>query len=95
MYDTFGLPLKDMTFVATKEVWRISTNGEYIFFEPDWLTKLLPAEIDFILCHQLMHIALGHINRPAYYKGDRYHLAAVSVVTGNGTYITKKYQQTA
>ena len=76
MYDTFGLPLKDMTFVATKEVWRISTNGKYIFFEPDWLTKLLPAEIDFILCHQLMHIALGHINRPDYYKGDRYHLAA-------------------
>lgn len=71
----FATPLKDMLFVATKEVKRISTNGFCIYFDPDWLQKLGLAELDFILSHQLMHIALGHIDRPKYYKGDRFHLA--------------------
>jgi len=71
----FACPLLDMIFVATKEVQRISTNGYCIYFDPDWLQKLGNTELDFILAHQLMHIALGHIERPKYYKGDRFHLA--------------------
>lgn len=73
--EEFAAPLKDMLFVATKEVKRISTNGTCIYFDPDWLQKLGHTELDFILSHQLMHIALGHIDRPKYYKGDRFHLA--------------------
>ena len=82
MYKEFAQPLYDMNFVATKDVWRISTNGKCIYFDPDWLQKLGMVEIDFILSHQLMHIALGHIERPEYYLGDRYHLAADIVANG-------------
>lgn len=82
MYKDFAQPLYDMDFVATKDVWRISTNGRCIYFDPDWLQKLGMVEIDFILSHQLMHIALGHIERPEYYLGDRYHLAADIVANG-------------
>ena len=71
----FANPLMDIIFVATKDVQRISTNGTCIYFDPDWLQKLGDTEIDFILAHQLMHIALGHIERPKFYKGDRFHLA--------------------
>ncbi len=71
----FALPLKDMLFVATKEVRRISTNGTCIYFSPDWLEKLKNRSLDFILAHQLMHIRLKHIDRPDCYRGDRYHLA--------------------
>lgn len=71
----FARPLKDMHYVATKDVSRISTNGKCIYFDPDWLQKLGHRELDFILSHQLMHIALGHIDRPKYYMGDRFHLA--------------------
>ncbi len=73
--DEFAYPLWEMRFVATEEVTRISTNGHCIYFDPDWLQKLGPTEIDFILAHQLMHIKLGHIRRPKYYSGDRFHLA--------------------
>ncbi|NLL75655.1 MAG: hypothetical protein GX235_00160 [Clostridiales bacterium] len=82
MYEALAEPLYDMLFVATKDVWRISTNGSCIYFDPDWLKNLGEVEIDFILSHELMHIKLGHIERPAYYLGDRYHLAADIVANG-------------
>ncbi len=72
----FADPLYDITYVATKDVWRMSTNGTCIYFDPDWLQKLGEVELDFILAHELMHISLGHIERPDYYLGERYHLAA-------------------
>lgn len=71
----FAEPLREMIFVATKDVRRISTNGTCIYFDADWLQKLGNAELDFMLSHQLMHIMLGHIERPKYYTGDRFHLA--------------------
>lgn len=82
MYEELAAPLYDMLFVATKDVWRISTNGSCIYFDPDWLKNLREPELDFILSHVLMHIKLGHIERPAYYYGDRYHLAADIVANG-------------
>ena len=80
--DDIAEPYLYMTFVTTKEVWRISTNGHYIYFNPDWLSKLSDMEMDFILSHELMHILMGHINRPQYYQGDRYHMAADVVANG-------------
>ena len=71
----FVAPLRDMIFIATKDVYRMSTNGSCIYFDPDWLQNLPPISLDFMLVHQLMHIQLGHIHRPLYYKGDRFHLA--------------------
>lgn len=82
-YDGFALPLRDMLFVATKEVERISTNGSCIYFNPEWLKNLGRRELDFMLSHQLMHISLGHINRHRYYKGDRFHLACDIVANSN------------
>ena len=79
----FAAPLKEMLYVATKDVKRISTNGFCIYFDPDWLQKLNNTELDFILSHQLMHIALGHIDRPKYYSGDRFHLACDIIANSN------------
>ena len=93
MYKDFSEPLYDMIFVATKDVWRMSTNGKCIYFDPDWLKNLGEPEIDFILSHELMHIGLGHIERPAYYLGDRYHLAADIVANGHLRNLGWKYDK--
>jgi predicted metal-dependent peptidase len=61
--------------VARKDIRRISTNGKCIYFDPDWLQKLTPTALDYILAHQLMHIILEHVDRPPLYRGDRFHLA--------------------
>ena len=78
--EDFAAPLFEMVFVACEDVERISTNGNCIFFDPAWLQKLGHTELDFILSHQLMHIELGHIDRPKYYSGDRFHLACDIIV---------------
>lgn len=71
----FANTLRNAVYVAVDDVFRISTNGRCIFFDPDWLGRLREEELDFILAHQVMHIKLGHIDRPLYYKGERFHLA--------------------
>lgn len=70
-----AVPLVDMLFIATKDVRRMSTNGACIYFDPAWLEKLCDRSLDFELCHQLMHIELGHLQRKKLYRGDRYHFA--------------------
>ena len=74
-YGRFALPLWDMYFVATEDVWRVSTNGLCIYFDPNWLQKLNEEALAFILAHELMHIELKYIRRETYYRGDRFHLA--------------------
>lgn len=76
-------PLWNMTYVATRDVRRISTNGEYIYFDPTWLNKLSDFALDFALGHQLMHIKLGHIDRSMLFQGDRYHLACDIIANAN------------
>lgn len=71
----FAEPLLNWVFVATKNVYRMSINGSCLFFDPDWLQKLEAMELDFIISHQLMHFKLRHIDRSAFFRGDRYHLA--------------------
>lgn len=89
----FGEPLDEMIFVATKEVKRISTNGKCIYFDADWMQKLGDIELDFILSHQLMHMALGHIERPKYYKGERFHLACDIVANSHLEVLGWKYDK--
>lgn len=71
----FAFPLRDMIFVAIKDIYRMTTNGACIYFDPDWLSKLNNTAIDFMILHQLWHISLEHIQREKYYRGDRFHLA--------------------
>ena len=57
----FAQPLRDLIYVATKDVFHMSTNGSCVYFDPDWLQRLEEASLDFILSHQLKHLQLGHI----------------------------------
>lgn len=91
----FAEPLSKMYFVATKDVYRISTNGQCIFFDADWLSKSDKTAVDFILSHQLMHIALGHIYRPTYYNGERFHLACDIVANSRLELLGFKYDKIA
>lgn len=79
-------PLVEMLFIANVDVRRMSTNGSCIYFDANWLEKLDDDSLDFALCHQLMHIKLGHLSRPKFYKGDRFHFACNIIV--NSTLIT-------
>lgn len=71
----FALLLMYLKFVAVPDMKKISTDGQCIYFSPQFLDKLYAHEVDFILCHQIMHIICGDIWRPGDFKGDDYHYA--------------------
>jgi predicted metal-dependent peptidase len=66
----FGLLLMYLKFVAVPGMKKISTNGKCIYFSPDFLEKLYEKEMDYILCHQILHIVCGHIWRDVDLEGD-------------------------
>ncbi|MBQ7523281.1 MAG: hypothetical protein IJT07_02025 [Oscillospiraceae bacterium] len=70
-----ALVLMYLRYVATKQVYRISTNGRVIFFDPDWLQKLSGQELDYMLAHQVLHLVREDVRRPPIFAGDRYHHA--------------------
>ena len=71
----FGLLLMYLKFVAVADMKKISTNGRCIYFSADFLEKLYEKELDYILCHQILHIVSGHIWREGDLAGDDYHFA--------------------
>lgn len=77
-----------LRFVATKDVYRISTNRREILFDPDWFQMLGKKETDYILSHEVIHIVLEDTKRPAFFTGDRFHHAcdiiACSVMRNRG-----------
>ena len=74
-YPFFAILLMYLKFVAVDNIRNISTNGRCIFFNADFVSKLYPNELDFILCHQVLHIANGDIWRGQAWVGDDYHRA--------------------
>ena len=69
----FAILLMYGRFVAVDNIRNISTNGKCIFFNADFISKLYPNELDFILCHQIMHIINRDIWRGPALAGDDFH----------------------
>ena len=70
-----ALLLMYVRFVAVPGMDRISTNGNCIFFDPPYLSKIKDEEMDFVFCHQIMHILCEDIWRSEMYAYSNYHYA--------------------
>ncbi len=57
---TFGVLLMYFRFVAHSKIKKISTDGRTVYFSPAFIEKITERELEYALCHQLMHVALGH-----------------------------------
>ena len=71
----FAILLMYLKFVAVPGMKKMSTDGRCIYFAPEFVEKLYEYELDYILCHQIIHIIYGHIKRPFDREGDSYHFA--------------------
>lgn len=76
----YSLMLMYFRFIAFPDMKKISTNGRCIYFNPAYIDKLYDYELDYILCHQVMHVVLGQIWREESYTGDDYHFACNIIV---------------
>ena len=84
----YGLLLMHLPFVLDESCETAATDGKRIYFGPKFLRELTPAETDFILMHEVLHVVLRHINRSHIFKEDhdRANIACDIVVNSNILY---------
>ena len=82
---SFALLLMYLRFVAVPDIKKMSTDGTTIFFNPQFIEKLTVIELDYVLCHQIMHIVFDHLASPSSYGFDveDFHFACDIYINDN------------
>lgn len=79
----FGLLLMRVKFALNEEIETAATDGEYIYFGLKFLTELSDGETDFVLMHEILHVALRHCFRSAGKDSFAFNIACDIVVNSN------------
>lgn len=79
----FGLLLMRVKFALNEEIETAATDGEYIYFGLKFLTELSDGETDFVLMHEILHVALRHCFRSAGKDAFAFNVACDIVVNSN------------
>ncbi|MDY6785988.1 MAG: VWA-like domain-containing protein [Cyanobacteriota bacterium] len=69
-------------FHPTTLIPTAATDGKDIFYNPDFLAELPPAQIDGVLLHEVLHAALLHVIRRGARQPQLWNIAADIVVNG-------------
>ena len=59
----FGNLLLSLKLAYTTDISTAATDGKYIYFNEEFMSSLNMEEIEFILMHEIMHVALNHMER--------------------------------
>ena len=79
----FGLLLMHMKFSLDAELATAATDGEYICFGAKFLSELSDGELDFVLMHEILHVALKHCFRADGKDATAFNIACDIVVNSN------------
>jgi len=88
----FGLLLMHVIFAVDEKCGTAATDGERIFFGPAFTEKLSDWELDFVMMHEVLHIALKHVFRGKHLDNEAFNLACDIVINSN---IMKAMDRTA
>ena len=74
------LPLKDVTDSG----WcpTAAVDGRYIYYNRDFFSKLTIDEIQFVLCHEVLHVAFDHFGRRSHRDPSWWNMANDYVING-------------
>lgn len=79
----YGLLLMHMKFSLDETCETVTTDGKRIFFSPAFLDALKDSELDFVLRHEILHVALQHCFRANGKDKDVFDRACDIVVNSN------------
>lgn len=79
----FGLLLMHMKYAVDEELETACTDGERIIFGVEFLESLSDAELDFVMMHEVLHVALMHCTRGQELDRERFNIACDIVVNSN------------
>ena len=82
----YGLLLMHVGFGLDSACPTAYTDGQKIAFNPDFLDELTDEEVDIVMMHEIMHIALKHCFRGHGLQAERYNIACDIVVNSNIVY---------
>lgn len=76
----YGLLLMHLRYSLDETIKKVATDGEKILFHPDFLNQLTDQELDYVMMHQIAHIALQHCTRGEQLDQELFHVACDIVV---------------
>ena len=82
-YGFYGILLTHMRFSIDEGCDTAYTDGERIAFSPDFIDQLSDPEIDFVLMHEILHVALQHCFRTGDRDPQTFNIACDIVVNSN------------
>ena len=82
-YGFYGIMLENMAFGLDPGCDTAYTDGEKICFSPKFMESLSDMELDFVLMHEVMHVALKHCKRGLKYNQELFNIACDIVVNSN------------
>jgi predicted metal-dependent peptidase len=69
-------------FIPTESHHTAATDGKNVYFNPEFLLSLTPAQQDGLLLHEVLHAALLHVPRRGVRDGQLWNFAADIVTNG-------------
>ena len=79
----YGLLLMHMGFAVDESLDTAATDGARIYFGTEFLEELSDSELDFVMMHEILHVALQHCWRGEDKDDDLFNIACDIVVNSN------------
>ena len=79
-YPFFGSVVASVGYKENKDILTTGTDGETIFYNPDYLENLSVEEQTFIFAHEVFHIAFNHILRSEGKDPELWNIATDGVI---------------
>ncbi len=76
----YGLLLMHMVLTIDEECETAATDGIRIYFGPDFLENLTDSQIDIVMMHEILHVALQHCSRYGDFEPEKFNIACDIVV---------------
>lgn len=82
-YSPFGSIIANTCFISDKLIETAATDGDNIYYNPDFLKNLTADEQIFVFAHELGHIGYNHIERCKDKDPEIWNMAADGVLNAN------------
>lgn len=79
----YGLLLMHMILAVDENCETAATDGYRIYFGPKFLDELSNREVDFVMMHEILHVALQHCLRDNGRNSEQFNIACDIVVNSN------------
>lgn len=82
-YPSFGSVLANMNYVENSNCPTAGTDGNTIYYNPNFINDLTEDEKTFVFAHEIAHVALNHIYRSEGKDKRLWNIAADAVINAN------------